>query len=504
MTETPIVDTTSGKIQGRGEGPVHVFRGVPYARPPVGALRFRAPEPVRAAADVLDAGEYGPIAPQMVTPIDEQMYGGIVPPQSEDCLSLNVWTPGLDGERRPVFVWVHGGAFITGASRVPWYDGTRFAERSDAVLVSMNYRLGALGFLDLSVLGDEYAGSGCAGLLDQVSALEWVRDNIESFGGDSGNVTVFGESAGGISVVGLLAMPSARGLFHRAIAQSAVPGAFSTPDRGAEVLDLVLADVGLDRERTRQLVDAPLEQLVAAQGDIFAGDAFLEGMRFQPVTGIAALPEAPLDAARAGTLAPVPLITGTNRDELTLFTFMFPSLNQLTRDQLVEQIERAVGSGEQAATLFHAYAAARPELSPSQLGMVVLSDGMFRVPTLRLAERHHAAGNPTWCYRFDYESPAFGGAMGAAHSFEIPFVFDNIDDPGAAFMLGSGEPQRRLAAAMHGAWIAFARDGSPQHPDLPEWPRFDDDRRATMRFDLASEVVDDLDGTDRARWDGAF
>src|SRR5256885_13958530 len=298
MPSSPIVQTDKGPVVGSTTGPVHVFRGIPYARPPVGELRWRPPEEPRSWTSPLDASSFGPIAPQNPSHL-EQLFGAEKPEQSEACLSLNVWTPGLDDGRRPVLVWIHGGAFVTGTGSTPWYDGTRLATAGDVVVVTINYRLGALGFLELGELGDErYAASGNCGILDQVAALRWVRDNISSFGGDAAQVTVFGESAGGMSVGTLLALPAAQGLFSRAILQSGAASHVVQRDKAESVTRDLLAELGLTPADAGKLVDVPVDDLLAAQGRVV--DRTWPNLAFTPVVDGVTLPRPPLEAATDG------------------------------------------------------------------------------------------------------------------------------------------------------------------------------------------------------------
>src|SRR3712207_215533 len=265
------VMTAVGEVAGElGDG-VHVFRGIPYARPPVGELRFRPPQPPEPWAGARPATAFGSIAMQSPSPLENLFGAAERPSMSEDCLYLNIWTPGLDGARRPVMVWIHGGAFVTGSGSTPWYDGTRFAARGDVVVVTLNYRLGAFGFLHLAdLIGESFVGSGNAGILDQAAALAWVRDNIAAFGGDPENVTIFGESAGAMSVGTLLALPAARGLFQRAILQSGAASNAMSRERANEVAGRLLEALGIPREKSETIRDVPARDLLAAQGRVYA------------------------------------------------------------------------------------------------------------------------------------------------------------------------------------------------------------------------------------------
>ena len=452
-----IVETTSGTVRGLQRAGVYQWRGIPYAAPPT---RYRPPEPPVPWTGVRDATRFGPVAIQardartaMLSGITDKMLA------SEDCLSLNIVSPAADGARRPVIVWIHGGAFVMGAGSLPLYDGTSFAARHDLVVVTLNYRLGMLGFLYA-------AGAGNVALLDQVMALRWVRDNIAAFGGDPACVTVMGESAGAVSVSMLLAMPAARGLFHRAIAESGAPGLTQpTRDDAEAIARAVAAEVALD---------APHDQLIATQ-DRLVRERGLTA--FWPYVDGDTLPRAPIDAIGDGASAGVPLLVGTNRDEWTLFaTFLGPALVEPYKPVLRAWL------GARFDDVFARYRGDWVRM---------IGDIAFRVPALRLAEAQ-ARHAPVFHYRFDFASTAFGGALGAAHALEIPFVWNTLDLPVSALLLGDAIAHARpLADRMHAAWAAFARTGDPG------WPRFGA-ARTTMVFDRESAIADDPDAEMRA------
>ncbi len=441
----PTVKIASGPVQGRADrAGMLSFLGLPYAAPPVGARRFAPPQPPAPWSDVRDATAPGPTAPQSypVGPLADLLPTVIIP--GEDYLNLNVWTGGLDGAR-PVMVFIHGGAFTSGSGVIPTYDGTRFA-RDGVVLVTINYRLGADGFLWFG------EGTPNLGLLDQLAALEWVRENIHAFGGDPGNVTVFGESAGAMSVCTLLAMPAAAGLFRRAIAQSGAARCVISP-RTATLIGTRLAEIlGTDASRAA-IAAVPEPQLLQAQSqlgeEVIAdlrperwGDVARNLMPFEPVVDGTLLPVPPSDAIRAGVASDVDVLIGTNTDEANLF-----------------------------------YVPAGAAVSAREAMLAMTSD-FYLKPALELAEDHHGS----FVYEFAWRSPAFDGALGACHALELPFVFDTLDDPGYAPVLGRRPPQP-VADAVHRAWVAFAATGDPG------WPPYEPDSRLTMRFDNRSEVT---------------
>jgi para-nitrobenzyl esterase len=470
--------TTNGEVRGVSKLGCLQFRGIPFAAPPVGKLRWQPPQPAEKWDGVRDATEFGPICPQNVGTMEAM--GGVgraaMPPMSEDCLTLNVFTPAADEALRPVMVWIHGGAFSTGSGRTPWYSGHNFA-RDGIVLVTINYRLNAFGFLRFDDLFDGFEGTGTLGIRDQIAALEWVRDNIANFGGDPSNVTIFGESAGGMSVGTLLASPKAKGLFAKAIPQSGAAHNASNADVATEIASKFLDVVGVAKGDTDALLALTPEQVLEGA----AGLAGFEGARlpFQPVVGDDVVPVAPIVALRDGVSSDVATLVGTCREEWKLFSL---GAREMTLGRADSKLQAAYAKRHQdEADLFNA----------------IQTDRVFRIPAIRLAEAQVSHGAPTWMYRFDWPSTAFGGKLGACHALEIPFAFDNLDAPGAGVFTGGDAPQA-IATEMHAAWVSFARDGDPG------WAAYDTDRRATKLFDTPSAVVDDPDGDTRVLWDGVL
>jgi para-nitrobenzyl esterase len=502
-----LVATTAGKIAGRelngAAAPVLQFRNVPYAATTGGAHRFRPARPVEPWDDVRDGTEHGAIAPQPASPL-ESLLGAAKMEASEDCLTLTVTTPGLDGAR-PVLVWIHGGAFTGGTGATPWYDGASFARNGDVVVVSINYRLGALGFLHLGhLLGDDFADSGSAGIADQIAALEWVRDNIASFGGDPTRVTIFGESAGGMSVGTLLGAPRAQGLFTTAIAQSGAAQNASTPDQAAEMTALVLAELGLTEAGADGLLSVEVDRILAAQvaaSTTLSASRGLAGINggglpIQPVAQTPTLPAQPLDAIAAGSAAGVRVVTGTTTEEWKLFGLMLRATQEpLDHERLVHRATKALGDG--GADLVEQYTANRPGQSADDVWSALVTDFVFRIPAIRMLEAQLAHRDDVYLYEFDHRSTAWGGALGACHAIEIPFVFDNLDQPGAAQFIGElGDHERALAQETNAAWLAAATGGEP-------WDRYDAARRATRRFGGATPgVLEDPHGDERELWSG--
>lgn len=497
----PVVATTAGRVRGSADAGTSVFRGVPYAAPPVGERRFAPPVPPPSWEGERDATRFGPAAIQAPSSL-EQMMGGAVTDTSEDCLTLNVWAP-VGAAELPVMVWVHGGAFVTGTGSMVWYDGTRLSARG-AVVVTLNYRLGALGFLHLDGIFEGCEGTGNLGLADQVAALRWVQHNIAAFGGDPGNVTVFGESAGAMSIATLLATPSASGLFHRAIMESGAANFVA----GAEAADATarkyLAEVGVDPgDGLAALRQVPAAELLAAQERVSASLSFDDGLAFTPVIDGAVVPERPAEAIAAGCAAAVDVIIGTTTEELKMFLLLEPELAAMDEAALlIRTDETFVPRGHQPGAALATYRRRLPEGSAQDLLSAVATDHTFRVPAIELAQDQVAHNPHTYMYLFAHRSPAFGGMLGACHALEIPFVWDNLARPGAAMF--AGEPTSELEAlaeAMADAWVAFARTGAPSADELPDWPAYDTDRRATLWFEPdANRVVDDPWGDERRLW----
>lgn len=501
--ERVSVRVASGVLSGVVEGGLKVFRGVPYAAAPVGALRFAPPAPAPAWSGERDASQFGPWSPQNI-PANPLTSGIIEGEQDEDCLNLNIWTPAVgDGTARPVLVWIHGGGFTGGSGASGLYKGAALARRGDVVVVTINYRLGALGFL---VAG----GRGNWGLLDQVAALAWVRSNIEAFGGDPTNVTIFGESAGSMSVADLLAMPAADGLFAKAIAQSGPPNA--TPISVAETTaGKFLAEVGVSS--VDELRSVPVDRILAAQAVVAAG-AGAAGLAFTPVVDGVSIPEPPQRALAEGAAARVPLIIGTNRDEAKMFMVADPKGRDPDEATMRRRIERAFAAGagsdggrlepDQAIDGYRRIREARgADVSPREIWSAIETDRMFRAGSIRAAEAHAAHQAATYMYLFTWESPAMRGALGACHALEIPFVFGNLDGPQMDRFAGAGPEAERLSAEMMDSWLAFARSGTPAGPGGAEWPPYDSTRRATMIFGPDTHVEDAPLDEERHLWEGA-
>ncbi|MET1053065.1 MAG: carboxylesterase/lipase family protein [Mycetocola sp.] len=465
------VETRSGTILGESDAGASVWRGVPFAAPPVGKLRWKAPQRVTPWAGVRDTTRFGAVAPQL----SARSAGG-VPASSrrdEDCLTLNIWSPGAPSQLsglglRPVVVWFHGGAQIQGAGSMADYSGRALAVAGDLVVVTVNYRLGALGQLDLSTLGRRAGFDSNLGLRDQVAALEWVRDNIAEFGGDANRVTIMGESAGGTAITTLMALPAAAGLFRGAIAQSSAPTAVYSQESHAERAGEFLGLLGIAPGDEKRLREVPADALVAA-GTELAGRNARERpgtLAFGPVVDGKYLPEHPIDVFAAGRAARVPLLIGTNRDEANLFVRSDPPILPVRETALREMLRMFVP--ESAPALVEAYGRLRRR--GDRLGLS--GDWSFTIPSLRVADGH-ARVAPTFMYRFDHATPATRAVgLGATHGTEIPFVFGNLGGPigRLVLLLGGRRAAHELSRSMQEHWIAFIRSGNPG------WERYGTDR----------------------------
>ena len=494
----PIVETTAGKIRGFVMNGTYAFKGIPYGACTGGAARFQPPARPGPWAGVRSSVHYGHMCPYgnyMAEPADNAPHGdedGYLlyrtywSAAGEDCLRLNVWTPAIGSGRRPVLVYMHGGGFSTGSGHeLVAYDSENLAHRNDVVVVTHNHRLNVLGYLNLAEYGERFAQSANAGMLDCVAALEWVRDNITNFGGDPSNVTIFGQSGGGGKVSALLAMPQAKGLFHKAVIQSWPFYRFAKPADSSAVTAAVLAELNIGKAEAARICDVPLGQLLDASQNALRKLPPSRGRRmsWQPTVDGKTIPMDPTDPRGPALSSHVPLVLGTNLNEFVsgvdnhdVDTMTVPQLRDRAR-------ERWGASGND---IIEAYAHEYPKATPFQL-WAAMSAVAMRQPTITHAESKAALNAaPVYHYVFSWPTPALSGRPGTFHACEIAFIFDNVDK--CPRQTGGAREALALATQMSRAWIAFARRGDPNYPGMPQWPRFDAANRATMFFDSPSAV----------------
>ncbi len=505
----PVVDIASGRIRGVGLGAVTAFLGIPYAGSTAGAARFLSPQPVEEWTGTRDAAVFGPAAPQLeldadgrammaatATPLATGLMSLLYPHSgspvggtftSEDCLVLNVWTPASGpGDRLPVMVWFHGGAFLHGAGSEPAFWGDRLAAAGDVVVVTVNHRLGALGFLGLA--DDRIPHAGQAGMLDLVAALAWVRENIGTFGGDAGNVTVFGQSGGGMKISALMAMPSAAGLFQKAIIQSGAGLRLVSPEGAAQLSAALLQILGIDAGDLDALRGVPHRRLVGAQFAAMAAAADAP-LGWGPVVDGTTIVSDPLATAQASASA-VPLLIGCTTEEAAMFLAMDPAYEHL--DDAALEARASAELGGDSATILTAYRDAFPQADARGLLRRIDTDRDIRVANRQFVELKHAASTaPVYNYLFDYATEVLGGAIGAGHSVDLAFVFGNAD---RIPLSGTGEGRDAVQRQIVAAWTAFARTGDPSTPLLPDWQQHSGAHETMVLGLPESHVVTDPDG----------
>ncbi|MFC1862596.1 carboxylesterase/lipase family protein [Thermodesulfobacteriota bacterium] len=500
-----IVETLCGKVMGEYKDGLFIYKGIPYASPPVGKDRWLPPGKVEPWKRILRAQAYKPTCPQNWSPLNDLIPDfGMAEPQDEDCLYMNIWSPGLDDTSRPVLFWIHGGAFNVGSGSQSPYNANKLATRGDVVVITFNYRLGPFGFLRLNeITGGRIPSTGNEGLLDQIAALEWVRDNISAFGGDPGNVTVFGESAGGMSIECLLTMPKSRGLFHKAIIQSSlgeIPGA--PLEMAVKIGGEFPGVLGVSPSDTDAMRALTTSQLLSAGEDLRAKISEIQGEPAitvtTPVMDGVTVPELPLKAIRTGCAKNIPVLIGSNLEEFRLFGMLSPEFSEMGENELVKGCQSFIPA-EHVKDLVETYRKARAargeDITPAGIFTAIQTDFMFRMPAIHFieAQKGHA---PVYNYILTWKSPAKDGVFGACHAMDIAFVFGTHNDS----FWGSGTAADRLSDRIQVAWLAFARNGDPNCESLGEWPVYGD-KRIAMLLGEECHTVELPYEEERSAWD---
>jgi para-nitrobenzyl esterase len=494
-----FAEASTGKLRGRRSEGVCAFLGVPYG---AATKRFLPPEPAAPWTGVRDATAFGPRAPQpaapKLPPPIEKLWRFAGGPTSEDCLALNVWTPAVDGRKRPVMFWCHGGGFASGSGQEPDYEGSNLARRQDVVVVTVNHRLNVFGFGYVAHLGGaEFADSGQVGMLDLLLALRWVQANIAGFGGDPDNITIFGQSGGAGKIAVLLNMPAARGLFHKAILMSLPREPMPDLAHAEEAADRLMKELGLGKGDFDQLRSMPAEALVKVGGRVaMLGD--VSGLFFRPVIDQRWLFRQPFELEAPDCSADIPIVIGHTRDEMSTL-MMGEVLQGVSEAALPAAVAGWVGE-ERAAAIIAAYRDHYPDLTPASLLIDIVSDQYMGAGATQLADLKAAQGQAAvFRYLVTWPVPLLGGAMGAAHGEDMPLVFDNVEVAREG-LLGPGPAPQLMADMMSGAFAAFARTGSPQHPTLPSWPPYETQRRQTLIFDVPPGNAADPQSMQREIW----
>jgi para-nitrobenzyl esterase len=502
-SDSGVVETVSGKVRGSSRNGIFTFKGIPYAASVAGAARFLPPQKPAPWTGVRSSLTYGPVCPQPARTgwaNDEEawLFNWDDGQPGEDCLRVNIWSPGLDHRKRPVMLWLHGGGYSAGSGQeLPSYDGESLARRGDVVVVSINHRLNVFGYLNLAEYGSQYADSANAGMLDIVAALEWVRDNIGNFGGDPGAVLIFGQSGGGGKVSTLMAMPSAKGLFHRAVVESGSTLRVGNEDISRATAAALLKELGIDKSSVEKLHDLPVADLEAAAVKVtrpprLTGVINLRSMSerpgWYPVMDERMVAQHPFDPQASPLSASVPLLAGSTLNE---FTNGISHLDAFDMTQVELDKRAADAYQDRAGQVIASYRQLYPNANPFQLWSVIATSGVRRNVIEQCKRKSAQNAAPAWCYQFTWQTPILNARPMAFHCSELAFVFNNTAR--CDRMTGDGEAARSLAARMSDAWIAFARTGDPNVKGLPHWKPFTDTDRTTMIFDDTCEAKDNLD-----------
>ncbi|WP_427965443.1 carboxylesterase/lipase family protein [Altererythrobacter sp.] len=504
QSTTPVVETDRGQVQGLEQDGVDAFLGIRYAAPPLGELRFQPPQPADAWRGIADATGRGAPCMQLYTPSGTRttdltrQIQAIFPTgteakiDNEDCLFLNVWTPDASAGKRPVMVWFHGGGYVYGSGNWPAYDGRNLAEKGDVVVVTVNHRLNAFGYLNLAeIFGEDFAASGNVGNLDLVRSLEWVRDNIAAFGGDPDNVTIMGESGGGSKVSHLMAMPAAKGLFHKAVVQSG-PGVKSgDPAKATDYARKILEAAGVATQDDLRNLGA--EALITAVRKATpASPGFGQGPTFGPIADGNIVPRDPFLPTAPEQSREVPLLIGYNKDEMTIFVASQPWFGVIDEAQLDAMTAMM---GDEASAVVAAYREMYPDYSPSHLAAIAMGARFVRGTYLLADQQSRSANAPVFVYRLTWETPVGDGILRTPHTLDIPLMFDNAKE--SAALVGSGEDAAVMAEMMSDAWIAFAKSGRPSSKLLPQWEPYTPEGRMVMELAPTPRIADDPERTIR-------
>ena len=510
MNRTEVIQTKNGKIQGYINEGIHIFKRIPYASPPIGELRFKHAVPPKSWGTVLNTMEFGPNSPQPPTAENSRFLFGDVREYSEaECLTLNIWTPATDNKKRHVLFWIHGGNFIYGsAAQVP-YDGLALAMRGDVVIVTIQYRMGPLGYLYSPENLDEIHPN--VGQFDQIAALKWVKSNITNFGGDPSNITIFGESAGAYAVISLLAMPAAKGLFQRAIAESTPSYYGADRKTGTEMF---FNELGIKPDNISELQEVPLEKIMEVQMKILMWAAGTRSFNpLVPAVDGKNLPKDPLESINGGYASEIPLMIGTNRDEAKLWRAMFPTpiVDEIMLFNVITSIFGPLGQNEEKIREYIQIYKKSRENSPLSTGSnsqdimdAFNTDYQFRIFTINLCEGQSKHQSNTFTYMFTFaspmKSPLMTDALGSCHGLEIPFAWGNLHQPEVNIFTGEGTDVEKLSEQMMDSWIAFAKTGDPNHKGIPNWSSYDLEKRPTMILGKEVILVEDPFGEERKIW----
>lgn len=505
--ENAIVETTAGKIRGYTRNGIFTFKGIPYGATTAAKARFLPPTKPTPWTGVRSSMQYGYVCPQgprggWANDEEAWMFSWDDGIPAEDCLRANIWTPANDNKKRPVMVWLHGGGFQAGSGQeLKSYDGERLSRRGDVVVVSLNHRLGVLGHLNLAAYGDAYASSANLGMLDLVAALEWVRDNIANFGGDPANVTIFGQSGGGGKVSTLMAMPTAKGLFHRAIVQSGSMTRGSSVERSGKIAADLLAELNLSGSQVAQLQDLPYQKLIEAGSAVQRKNArpglpnirrMSDTLIWAPVVDGTVLPRHPFDPDAPAQSAQVPMLVGTVLNEF-LNGINHPEYEVMTMDEVKKRVTDMFG--EKSTQIIEVFQQAHPKEKPFDILSRIAASNVRQGAVTQCERKAAQAAAPAYLYWFTWKTPVLDRRPRAFHCAELAFCFDNTAR--CENMTGNTPEAQHLAAQVSEAWLRFARTGNPNHPGLPTWPAFAADKCPTMIFDAPCELKNNPDTTER-------